>query len=71
MQGDGLNLSSPKCVLCEVISFREYSLVKEENEQLYSEENWQTPHSGPGIRQGQKELAERSEQSPSCVFMSL
>ena len=43
MQGDGLNLSSPKCVLCEVISFREYSLVKEENEQLYSEENWQTP----------------------------
>lgn len=37
--GDGLYLSSPKCVLCEVISFREYSLVKEENEQLYSEEN--------------------------------
>ena len=43
IQGDGLYLSSPKCVLCKVISFKEYSPEKEENEQLYSEENWQTP----------------------------
>lgn len=33
----------PRCVLCIVTSFKEYSLEREENEQLLSEETWQTP----------------------------
>lgn len=42
IQEDGVHFPTPKCVLCILISSKEYSLASEEEEKFHSEESWQT-----------------------------